>query len=82
MIDPGQFVAIMGALATLVGAVTALLVAVHNLHDAVNGRLTQLLAERETAARKDGELAGRDFMRRLMTPPDRDSGISPPPPIE
>lgn len=67
---PEQFTAVMAALAGLVAAVTALLVAVHNLHDAVNGRLTQLLAEREAAAHKQGELEGRDFMSRLMAPPD------------
>jgi hypothetical protein len=79
---PEQFAAIMVAFTGLIGAVTALLVAVHNLHSAVNGRLTQLLAERETAARKDGELAGRDFMRRLMSPPQSDSDTFRPPPTE
>jgi hypothetical protein len=77
---PEQFTAIAAALAALIGAVTALLVAVYNLHHAVNGRLSQLLQERETAARKDGELAGRDFMRRLMSPPDSSSDMDHPTP--
>jgi len=66
---PEQFTAILVALGGLVGAVAALLVAVHNLHDAVDGRLQQLLDAAVESAAKDGELRGRDFMRRLLAPP-------------
>lgn len=66
---PEQFVAIMGGLTLLIGAVVQLLVAVKGLHTAVNGRLTQLLAAETARAQKEGELAGRDFMARLATPP-------------
>jgi hypothetical protein len=82
--SPEQFVAIMGALTLLIGAIVQLLVAVRSLHSAVNGRLTMLLDEATTAARKDGELAGRDFMQRLSTASGRghwlDKDLPPPTP--
>lgn len=61
-----QVIAVLGAFTALLAAIGTLMIQVRALHDAVNGRLTQLLQERETAARREGELAGRDFMRRLM----------------
>lgn len=64
-----QFLALLAALTLLLGTVVQLLIAVRNLHSAVNGRLSMLLDQATAAARKDGELAGRDFMARLATPP-------------
>lgn len=66
---PEQIVAVVAAFATLLSALAAVMVQIRKLHDAVNGRLTQLLEERETAARRLGEMEGRDFMRRLLTAP-------------
>lgn len=64
---PEQAIAIIGAVSTLVVAVTALLVQVHLLRKDVNGRVTQLLDAAGMAREKRGELNGRDFMRRLLT---------------
>lgn len=64
---PEQAVAILGGLTALVVAVSALLVQVHNLRRDVNGRVTQLLDAAGIAREKRGELAGRDFMQRLLT---------------
>lgn len=77
-----QFVAILGGLTALLVVVVQLLVAVRSLHSAVNGRLTLLLDQAVAAARKDGELAGRDFMMRLARgvpePVDGASDLQPP----
>jgi len=59
----GLLVAVTG----LVGAVGVLVVQLRSLRKDLNGRLTQLLAVAEQAARKDGELAGRDFSTRSTT---------------
>ena len=66
---PEQAVALLGAITALVVAVSALLLQVQKLRSEVNGRLTQLLVEATQAARKDGELAGRDFVHRMYNPP-------------
>lgn len=62
-----QFVALLAALTALIGALSAAIVAFRGLTHAVDGRLQELLEERTAAARREGELAGRDFMRRLMS---------------
>lgn len=76
---PEQAIAIIAAVSTLVVAVTALLVQVHALRRDVNGRVTQLLEAAGVAREKRGELAGRDFMRRLYGgPPGAVEGSSAP----
>lgn len=62
-----QVVAVLGALTALLVAATALLVQVHLLRKDLNGRVTQLLDAAGMAREKRGEMAGRDFMQRLMT---------------
>jgi len=59
-----QATALVVAITGLVGAVGVLVVQIRSLRKDINGRLTQLLAVAEQAARKDGELAGRDFTRQ------------------
>jgi hypothetical protein len=59
-----QVTAVLVALAAVITALGVLLQRVHELRKDLNGRLTQLLEERATAARKDGELAGRDYERQ------------------
>lgn len=74
---PETIIAVIGAITALVVAVTAMLVQLGKLRQEVNGRLTQLIAEATDAARKDGELAGRDFMHRLLRDgPDPPAGTS------
>lgn len=58
---PEQITAVLTGLAALVIAVGALLHNIAELRRDVNGRLSELLDERAAAARKEGELAGRDF---------------------
>lgn len=55
------------ALTTLATALAALLVQMAALRKDLNGRLQQLLEHAVEAARHQGELEGRDFMRRLLT---------------
>lgn len=62
-----QVVAIIGALTALLVAATALLVQVHLLRKDLNGRVTQLLDAAGMAREKRGEMAGRDFMQRLLS---------------
>jgi len=62
-----QATALVVAITGLVGAVGVLVVQIRSLRKDINGRLTQLLAVAEQAARKDGELAGRDYSRGLTT---------------
>lgn len=69
MVTPEQFVAIISALAVLIGAVTALLVQVARIRGNINGRLDQLVQTAALAAEKRGELAGRDFIHRLYQQP-------------
>lgn len=63
---PETIIAIIGAITALIVALTAMLVQLGKLRQEVNGRLTQLISESTAAARKEGELAGRDFMHRLL----------------
>lgn len=57
-------IAVLGAVTALVVAGTALVVQLRSLRKDLNGRLEQLLAVAAAAARKEGELAGRDFASR------------------
>ena len=62
--SPEQITAVLTGVA---GVIVAIGVLVHNITELrkdLNGRLSQLLASREEAARKDGELAGRDYMKQ------------------
>lgn len=58
-----QFVAIMGAATTLIGVLGAIFVQLRATHQAVNGRMEELIRVTRQAATKEGELAGRDFSR-------------------
>ena len=67
---PEQFTAILAALAGLITAAAMLVGAVRGLRsefratrELVNGKMTELLAVTQLAARKEGELQGRDFAR-------------------
>lgn len=62
---PEQFVAILGALALLIGAVGGLLVQIRAMRIAVNGHLTALVAANTRAAQLQGELVGRDHERAI-----------------
>jgi hypothetical protein len=74
-----QSIALIGALTALVAAVSALLVQVHMLRKDVNGRVSDLLEAAGMAREKRGELAGRDFMRRVLAGhPGTASGDVPP----
>lgn len=66
---PEQATALIVAVTGLVAAIAAATVQIRGLRRDVNGRMTQLLERSESAARKLGELEGRDFMRRLQNPP-------------
>lgn len=51
-------------------AVTGLIGALRRLSSQINGRLEQLLEHATDSAHKQGELEGRDFMRRLLAGPE------------
>lgn len=56
-----QLTAILGALTALVVAVTALVVQVRQWRKEINGHVTELLSVTAAAAKREGELAGRDW---------------------
>ena len=58
---PEQATALIVAATGLIAAVGVLVVQLRSLRKDINGRLSQVLDLAATAARKDGELAGRDF---------------------
>lgn len=62
-------IAVLGGITALVVAVTALIVQIQALRRDLDGRVTELVAHASAAARKEGELAGRDFMQRLHSTP-------------
>lgn len=64
-----QVVPILGAVTALLVAFAAVLQRIESLRRAVNGRLSELLDAKTTQARKEGEMAGRDFVHRLYNPP-------------
>lgn len=78
-------VALIGALTALVVAIGKILVDLAELkvqaqrnHDAINGRMGDVLTASVMAARKTGELEGRDFKARRRAPRgDSDSATSP-----
>lgn len=61
---PEQVVAIIVAITGLTAAIGVVLVQLAQIRKDMNGRLTQLVDHATTAARKDGELAGRDYAAR------------------
>jgi hypothetical protein len=68
-VSPEQAVALIAAVTALVVALGAVIHNIGELRKDLNGRMEQLLQATSDVARKQGELAGRDFMRRLATPP-------------
>lgn len=60
-------IAVIGAATALVVAITALVAQIQGLRKDLNGHVTKLVDSSAEAARKEGELAGRDFMHRLLT---------------
>lgn len=56
-----QATALVVAATGLIGAIGVLAVQLRSLRKDIDGRLTQVLDLAATAARKEGELAGRDF---------------------
>lgn len=70
-----QLVAVIGALTALVVAVGTTFVQIRGLrrdvqaqHETMNGRMNELVQVHELAAQKIGELEGRDFMTRPRGP--------------
>jgi hypothetical protein len=70
--SPEQATALIVAITGLVGALGIVLHNIAELRKDLNGRLQELIDARVEAAQKRGELAGRDFVHRLFTPPPRD----------
>jgi hypothetical protein len=66
-VSPEQVVALLGALAAVLGALGIVLHNVAELRQEVNGRLQELLTSTALSAHRKGEMEGRDFMRRLLT---------------
>lgn len=62
-------VAVIGAITAFVIAITALIAQIHGLRKDLNGHVAQLVETSTIAAKKEGELEGRDFMHRLLAPP-------------
>lgn len=63
-----QFVAVLGALATLIAAMTALLVQARATHALVNSRMTELLELTQKSARAEGALG-------IIKAPDPVAGV-------
>lgn len=59
-----QLIAVMGGLTALLTAIGVLIGQVAALRHAVDGVTTELVAAREVAAEKEGELRGRDYVSR------------------
>jgi hypothetical protein len=57
-VSPEQFSLLLGAIATLIVAITGLLIAVQRWHAQVNARMDQLLLLTAAAARAEGVLEG------------------------
>lgn len=58
---PEQIAALCGGIAAIVGALGVLVQQMSHLRRDVNGRMEDLLERTAIAARKEGELAGRDW---------------------
>lgn len=71
-------IALLGALTALLGAIAIVLKQLGALRQDINGRLSELLDAATQAARKDGELAGRDYVHRMAqknpAPDDQERG--------
>lgn len=61
---PEQATAFIVSVTGLIAALGVAIAQFRSLRRDINGRLTQLLTTAAEAARKDGELAGRDFAHR------------------
>ena len=57
---PGELAAVITAIAVLVAAVTRLYIAVPDVHDLVNSRMTELLELTRTASHAEGVKEGHD----------------------
>jgi len=81
MVTVEQAIALFGALAAVITALGVLLGQLSSLRKDVNGRLTQLLEAEAARARKEGELAGRDYIqpRRRAVRRQNDRSIDKPP---
>jgi hypothetical protein len=62
-VTPEQFVAILTALTALLVAVAGVLIQVRQTHELVNGKMHELVQLAQVAAKKEGELEGRDYER-------------------
>lgn len=60
-----QVVAIIVAATGLLGAIAIVIKQIGDLRQELNGRLAEMMDHAAAAARKEGELAGRDFERRM-----------------
>jgi hypothetical protein len=58
-----QFIAILTALTALLVAVGGVFAQVRQTHELVNGKMSELVQLTGIAAKKEGELEGRDFER-------------------
>lgn len=64
--SPEQVTALVVAFTGLLAAIGVCIGQIAALRRDVNGRLTQLLQEVAAAERREGELAGRDFVHRQL----------------
>ena len=69
---PEQITALLAGLAGVLVALGSVFHNISELRKDINGRMSQLLEEHSAAARKEGELAGRDYaIKRRRTEPTR-----------
>lgn len=64
---PEQIAAVGGVVVSMMGAFGLLLHQVAELRKDVNGKVAQLVEAAASAARKEGELAGRDYVKPKRT---------------
>lgn len=64
---PEEVVAIIGATTALCGAAVPVFVQIRALRKEINGFMHELVDAKATAAEKEGELRGRDF----VAPPEK-----------
>lgn len=64
--SPEQVVAVLVAATGLVGALGVMLRQLHEMRGDLNGRLTELLDAVAKAERREGELAGRDYVHKEL----------------
>jgi hypothetical protein len=75
---PDQATALLVALTGLIGAVVALWRETHLTRQAMDGRLDELVSTKATAAAKEGELRGRDYVRGQLAPSEGATSTSVP----